>query len=208
MLLPIYEETAKTVAINPLIPQSWGTLGSWGTPPDSRPRLYRGTSYKKLYYLYMKRLLKQSLSTPQTPGPGIIEAPLSQRSHKYNWIYVSHIVTAVKYFSNFHALLRNGWLVFSNHKPLFAAIAGHPRGTAGDIDNGIGLTERESGWITSGLDMAGYIKRIITGRLNYYIRHSQESARFGFETAPFFIKPNRHLSHHFIFRKNIARVDS
>jgi hypothetical protein len=100
-----------------------------------------------------------------------------------------------------------GWF-FQNIKPLFATFTGHPHGTAGDIDNGIGFTERGSGWIISGLDIAGYINRIITGRLNYYIGHSQESARFGFETVPFFIKPNHHLNHHPIFRKNIARVDS
>ena len=60
-------------------------------------------------------------------------------------------------------------MVFLDHKPLFATIAGHPRGTAGDIDNGIGFTERGAGWIISGLDMAGYINRIKTGELNYSI---------------------------------------
>ena len=88
----------------------------------------------------MKRLLKQSLSTPQTPGPVIVGAPFSQRSHRYNWIYVSLIVRDVKYFSNFHGLVRNSWLVFSNHNPGLAAVAGHPRGTAGDIDNGIAVS--------------------------------------------------------------------
>ena len=66
---------------------------------------------------------------------------------------------------------------FFNHKPIFATIAGHPRETAGDIDNGIGFTERETDWIISGLDMAGYINRIKAGRLNYCTIHSPESAR-------------------------------
>ena len=69
-----------------------------------------------------------------------------------------------------------GWF-FSNHNPVLDAIAGHPRGTAGDIDNGIGFTERGTRWIISGLDMSGYINRIKTGRPNYCIIHPQESAR-------------------------------
>ena len=127
-ILPIYEETAETVSINP-------------------------------------------------PYPPNLGAPLSQRSHKYNWIYVSHIVRAVKYFSNFNGLLRNGWLGFSNYEPILAAVAGHPHGTAGDIDSSIGFTEREIDWIISGFDMAGYINRIKTGRLIYCTIHSLESAR-------------------------------
>ena len=83
----------------------------------------------------------------------------------------------MRYFSNFHGLLRNGWLVFSNHNPVLAAVAGHPHGTAGDIDNGIGFTERGTAWIILGLDMAGYINRIKTGRINYCTIHSLESAR-------------------------------
>ena len=70
------------------------------------------------------------------------------------------------------------WLVgFLNHKPIFATIAGHPRGTAGDIDSGIGLTERGTGWIISGLDMAEYINGIKTGWLNYCTIRLPESAR-------------------------------
>ena len=69
-----------------------------------------------------------------------------------------------------------GWF-FSNYEPILAAVAGHPHGTAGDIDNGIDLTERGTAWIILGLDMAGYINRIKTGRLNYCTIHSLESAR-------------------------------
>jgi len=156
----------------------------------------------------MKRLLKQSLSTPsspnlggffeagghpQTPGPDYIGSPLSQRSHKYNLLYVSYIVGAVKYSSNFHGLLRNGWLVFSDHKPILATIAGHPRGTAGDIDNGIGLTERGTRLIISSLDMAGYIKRIKTGRLDYCTMHPPESARVCTRPVHWRLIHNRHI---------------
>ena len=140
----------------------------------------------------MKRLLKQSLSTPyptilgdflrlgDTPRP---PAPLLSEhlflSGLINTIgYTYHILSGtVKYCSNFHGLWRNGWLVFSNHNPVLATIAGHPRGAAGDIDNGKGFTERGTVWIISGLDMAGYINRIKTGRLNYCTIHSPESAR-------------------------------
>jgi hypothetical protein len=97
--------------------------------------------------------------------------------------YTYHILSGtVKYCSNFHGLLRNGLLVFSNHNPVLATIAGHPRGTGGDIDNGIGITERGAGWIILGLDMAGYINRIKTGRLNYCTIHLPESARARFQS--------------------------
>jgi hypothetical protein len=111
-------------------------------------------------------------------------------------LFLSGLINTIGY--TYHTLLElsstaliswalKKWLVgFLNHKPIFATIAGHPRGTGGDIDNGIGITERGAGWIISGLDMAGYINRIKTGRLNYCTIHLPESARARFQSRALF----------------------
>ena len=101
MLLPIYEETAETVSINPLIPQSWGTLGSWGTPPDPRPRLYRGTSFKKLYYLIYRDCWNSLYRSPRPPAPLLSEH-----------LFLSGLINTIGY--TYHTLLE-----LSSTAPIF-----------------------------------------------------------------------------------------
>jgi len=63
------------------------------------------------------------------------------------------------------------WSFVTNHGLVLAAIARHPRSTARDIGDAVGITERATHKIIADLEEAGYITKVKAGRRNEYIIH-------------------------------------
>jgi len=63
------------------------------------------------------------------------------------------------------------WSFVTNHGLVLAAIARHPRSTARNIGDAVGITERATHKIIADLEEAGYITKVKAGRRNEYIIH-------------------------------------
>ena len=63
------------------------------------------------------------------------------------------------------------WSFITNHALVLAAVAKHPRRTARDIGDAVGITERATHKIIKDLEAAGYITRVKLGRRNEYTIH-------------------------------------
>ena len=61
-----------------------------------------------------------------------------------------------------------GWTFFTNHAIVLSYVARHPRITARDLSNAIGITERTTRKIIADLLDAGYITKKQEGRRNRY----------------------------------------
>ncbi len=60
------------------------------------------------------------------------------------------------------------WTFITNHGLVLSYISHHPRHTAREIANSIGVTERTTHKIISDLELEGYIQRRKVGRRNVY----------------------------------------
>ena len=60
------------------------------------------------------------------------------------------------------------WTFVTNHALVLNYISKHPRSTAREIAQAIGVTERTAHKIISDLDAEGYIRRMREGRRNVY----------------------------------------
>jgi DNA-binding Lrp family transcriptional regulator len=65
-----------------------------------------------------------------------------------------------------------GWSFVTNHGLVLAAIAKHPRSTAREIGDAVGITERAAHRIINDLDEGGYITKTKIGRNNQYRIHA------------------------------------
>ncbi|MCL2150429.1 MAG: winged helix-turn-helix domain-containing protein [Dehalococcoidia bacterium] len=63
------------------------------------------------------------------------------------------------------------WSFITNHGLVLAAIARHPRSTARDLGDDVGITERTAHKIIIDLEEAGYITKTKIGRKNKYTIH-------------------------------------
>ena len=63
------------------------------------------------------------------------------------------------------------WSFITNHGLILAAIARHPRSTARQIGDTVGITERATHKIINDLEQAGYITKAKIGRQNQYRIH-------------------------------------
>ena len=63
------------------------------------------------------------------------------------------------------------WSFITNHGLILAAIARHPRSTAREIGDAVGITERATHNIIKDLEEAGYITKTRDGRQNHYRIH-------------------------------------
>jgi len=64
------------------------------------------------------------------------------------------------------------WGFITNHGLALAAIARHPRSTAREIGDAVGITERAAHKIINDLEAEGYITKTKVGRQNHYRIHS------------------------------------
>jgi predicted transcriptional regulator len=65
------------------------------------------------------------------------------------------------------------WGFITNHGLVLAAIAKHPRSTAREIGDAVGITERAAHKIIKDLDEEGYIDKAKVGRRNAYQIHTK-----------------------------------
>ena len=63
------------------------------------------------------------------------------------------------------------WSFITNHGMVLAAIAKHPRSTARELGDDVGITERTAHKIIIDLEQAGYITKTKVGRKNKYTIH-------------------------------------
>lgn len=63
------------------------------------------------------------------------------------------------------------WGFITNHGLVLASIAKHPRSTAREIGNDVGITERAAHKIINDLESEGYITKNKVGRQNHYQIH-------------------------------------
>jgi len=63
------------------------------------------------------------------------------------------------------------WSFITNHGLVLAAIARHPRSTARELGDAVGITERTAHKIIIELEVAGYITKTKVGRKNKYTIH-------------------------------------
>lgn len=63
------------------------------------------------------------------------------------------------------------WTFFTNHGLVLVAIAKHPRSTAREIGDAVGITERAAHKLIRDLEEAGYITKTKVGRRNQYKIH-------------------------------------
>jgi DNA-binding Lrp family transcriptional regulator len=63
------------------------------------------------------------------------------------------------------------WSFITNHGLVLAAIAKHPRSTARELGDMVGVTERTAHTIIVDLEDAGYITKTKVGRKNKYTIH-------------------------------------
>ena len=63
------------------------------------------------------------------------------------------------------------WAFITTHGLVVAAIAKHPRSTAREIGDTVGVTERTAHKIITDLEEGGYITRTKVGRKNKYTIH-------------------------------------
>jgi DNA-binding Lrp family transcriptional regulator len=64
------------------------------------------------------------------------------------------------------------WTFITNHGLVLGTIAKHPRSTAREIGDAVGITERSAHKIIKDLEDEGYITKTKTGRRNRYRIHS------------------------------------
>ncbi|MBA7482286.1 hypothetical protein ES707_17772 [subsurface metagenome] len=64
------------------------------------------------------------------------------------------------------------WGFITNHGLALAAVARHPRSTAREIGDAVGITERAAHKIINDLEAEGYITKAKVGRQNHYRIHS------------------------------------
>jgi DNA-binding Lrp family transcriptional regulator len=64
------------------------------------------------------------------------------------------------------------WSFFTNHGLVLVAVAKHPRSTAREIGDAVGITERAAHKLIRDLEEAGYITKTKVGRKNQYKIHS------------------------------------
>jgi len=69
------------------------------------------------------------------------------------------------------------WSFFTNHGLVLVAIAKHPRSTAREIGDAVGITERATHKLIRDLEEAGYITKTKVGRKNRYKIHSDMPLR-------------------------------
>lgn len=69
------------------------------------------------------------------------------------------------------------WTFITNHAVVLSLLAKHPRITAREISQEIGITERSVRLIISDLDKSGYISKIREGRGVRYLTDLQRSMR-------------------------------
>lgn len=65
----------------------------------------------------------------------------------------------------------SGWTFITNHGLVLATIAKHPRSTAREIGDAVGITERAAHRIIKELEEADYITKSRVGRQNQYRIH-------------------------------------
>ena len=63
------------------------------------------------------------------------------------------------------------WTFITNHGLVLATIAKHPRSTAREIGDAVGVTERSAHKIIKDLEEVGYITKTKSGRKNRYRIH-------------------------------------
>ncbi len=63
------------------------------------------------------------------------------------------------------------WSFFTNHGLVLVAIAKHPRSTAREIGDAVGITERAAHKLIRDLEEADYITKTKVGRKNQYKIH-------------------------------------
>jgi DNA-binding transcriptional ArsR family regulator len=63
------------------------------------------------------------------------------------------------------------WTFLTNHGLVLAVIFQHPRSTARELGDAVGITERAIHKIVSDLEEAGYVTRAREGRRNHYTIH-------------------------------------
>ena len=63
------------------------------------------------------------------------------------------------------------WGFITNHGLVLATIARHPRSTAREIGDAVGITERAAHKIINDLEADGYIDKVKAGRQNRYRVH-------------------------------------
>ena len=63
------------------------------------------------------------------------------------------------------------WSFFTNYGLVLVAIAKHPRSTAREIGDAVGITERAAHKLIRDLEEAGYITKTKVGRRNQYKIH-------------------------------------
>lgn len=63
------------------------------------------------------------------------------------------------------------WSFFTNHGLVLVAIAKHPRSTAREIGDAVGITERAAHKLIRDLEEVGYITKTKVGRKNQYKIH-------------------------------------
>ena len=64
------------------------------------------------------------------------------------------------------------WTFLTNHGLVMAAVARHPRSTAREIGDTVGITERATHKFIKDLEEAGYLTKHRVGRKNHYRIHA------------------------------------
>ncbi|UCG10206.1 MAG: MarR family transcriptional regulator [Dehalococcoidia bacterium] len=73
----------------------------------------------------------------------------------------------------------NKWSFITNHGLVLAAVARHPRKTARQIGDVVGITERATHKIINDLEAAGYVTKLKMGRRNEYQVHPEVPLKEG-----------------------------
>jgi DNA-binding Lrp family transcriptional regulator len=68
-------------------------------------------------------------------------------------------------------VMQADWSFITNHGLVLSSIAKHPRSTAREIGDMVGVTERTAHKIIQDLEQAGYISKTKVGRKNKYTIH-------------------------------------
>ena len=75
------------------------------------------------------------------------------------------------------------WSFITNHGLVLASIAKHPRSTAREIGDTVGITERTAHKIIIDLEECGYITKTKVGRKNKYTIHLNRSFLITFTSS-------------------------
>ena len=76
-----------------------------------------------------------------------------------------------------HGEYEKPWTFITNHAAVLSLVAKHPRITAREISQEVGITERSVRMIISDLDKGGYISKIREGRGVRYLVDFERSMR-------------------------------